>query len=412
MSKVCPENEAIKRRYVFFLEATDGLQGATVDAALRAIERFELSTRRKPFSKFHIEQARAFRAALANATGSDGKPLSAATVTSTLKRLRHFFGWLSSEPGYRSKVRRSDAAYFTPSEQDRRIAGAKRTGRVPTLEEILKVLADMPTSTPIEQRNRALIAFAILTGARDGALATFRLKHVDLEALSVFHDGREVKTKGRKTYRTHFFPVGAEPLDILKAYFTLLRDELGFGPEDPLFPATLVGQDADRYFCGVGLARHHWKSAAPIRAIFRVAFEAAGIPYSNPHSYRKTLARLGQSLCRSPEEWKAWSQKGWSSAGAPMLRSHSPPAAAPQPTLSLLPAAPCPAPSPPHPPRQQHPPRPPRAPAATPAGRRPAQPPAAAADQRGRKAASNYCAGRAGWPRGVGARSSACSRCA
>jgi integrase/recombinase XerD len=34
----------------------------------------------------------------------------------------------------------------------------------------------------------------------------------------------------------------------------------------------------------------------------------AGLPYANPHSYRKTLARLGERLCRSPEEWKAWSQ--------------------------------------------------------------------------------------------------------
>jgi integrase/recombinase XerD len=35
---------------------------------------------------------------------------------------------------------------------------------------------------------------------------------------------------------------------------------------------------------------------------------AAGLPYFNPHSFRKTLARLGQQTCRSPEEFKAWSQ--------------------------------------------------------------------------------------------------------
>jgi integrase/recombinase XerD len=32
------------------------------------------------------------------------------------------------------------------------------------------------------------------------------------------------------------------------------------------------------------------------------------LPYVNPHAFRKTLVRLGQTLCRSPEEWKAWSQ--------------------------------------------------------------------------------------------------------
>ncbi len=46
----------------------------------------------------------------------------------------------------------------------------------------------------------------------------------------------------------------------------------------------------------------------PIRKVFRDAFAAIGLPYANPHSYRKTLVRLGQRLCQTPEEWKAWSQ--------------------------------------------------------------------------------------------------------
>lgn len=49
-------------------------------------------------------------------------------------------------------------------------------------------------------------------------------------------------------------------------------------------------------------------SAAPIRAIFRDAFEAAGLPYFNPHSLRDTRVHLGETLCRSPEDFKAWSQ--------------------------------------------------------------------------------------------------------
>jgi integrase/recombinase XerD len=32
------------------------------------------------------------------------------------------------------------------------------------------------------------------------------------------------------------------------------------------------------------------------------------LPYANPHSFRSTLVRLGERLCRTPEEWKAWSQ--------------------------------------------------------------------------------------------------------
>jgi integrase len=308
MAKYCSENERVKRAYAFFLEAASGKQCATIDAALRAIERFEASTNRKPFRKFHIEQARAFRSRLCEEIGGNGKPLSAATVASTLKHLRSFFLWLSREPGFRAALNANDANYFTPSDQDMRIATTQRDKRVATLEEIKHVLRLMPAKTAIERRNRALVAFTILTGARDGALASLRLKHVDMKAQTVFQDAREVKTKARKTFTSAFFPVGSEPVEILADYITMLTDELRFGPDDPLFPSTQIGQGADRGFIAEGLSRTAWSAAEPIRQIFRSAFAAAGLPYCNPHSFRNTLARTGQRLCLTPEEWKAWSQ--------------------------------------------------------------------------------------------------------
>jgi integrase len=65
---------------------------------------------------------------------------------------------------------------------------------------------------------------------------------------------------------------------------------------------------ASRHFEVSGLERKHWSSAGPIRTIFKDAFVVAGLPYFNPHSFRKTLAQLGEKLCRTPEQFKAWSQ--------------------------------------------------------------------------------------------------------
>ena len=307
MPKYCSENEKVKRAYAFYLEAASGKQNATIDTALRAIARFEDSTAFKPFSKFSVEQARSFRARLVE-PDSDGKPLSAATVSTMLKHLRNFFLWLSREPGFRSKLNPNDAQYFNPSEQDQRIAGARREGYVPTLNDIRRVLAAMPSQSVIEKRDRALVAFAILSGARDGAMITFRLKHIDIAAKTIFQDGREVKTKRRKTFTSHFFPVGLEPLEIVADYVNTLVAQLRFGPDDPLFPSTRVGQAYDRGFAAMGLTRQPWSSAAPVRKVFRDAFGAVGLPYANPHSFRKTLVRLGQGLRLTPEEWKAWSQ--------------------------------------------------------------------------------------------------------
>jgi integrase len=307
MSKYCPENVKMKRAYAFFLETADGKQAVTVDAALKAIERFEASTNQKPFRKFHIEQVRAFRSRLVEETGRSGKGLSAATITSTLKHLRHFFLWLSREPGFRSALNSNDANYFTPSEQDRRIAGARRERPVPTLDEINATLAAMRFDTQVEKRDRAAIAFAIVSGARIAAIASFRLKHVNLEARTIFHDARNVQTKGRKTFTSTFFPVGSA-VAIVEDYVRMLKEELGFGPDDPLFPSTRMGHDADRSFEVQGLSREPWSGGEPIRRIFRTAFTAASLSYANPHSFRTTLTRLGERLCRTPEEWKAWSQ--------------------------------------------------------------------------------------------------------
>ncbi len=80
------------------------------------------------------------------------------------------------------------------------------------------------------------------------------------------------------------------------------------GDADPLFPATLMVVGDGGGFAREGLKRAHWTTADPIRRVFRQAFEAAGLPYFQPHSFRRTIVMLGQSACRTPEQFKAWSQ--------------------------------------------------------------------------------------------------------
>src|SRR6266851_2565114 len=52
----------------------------------------------------------------------------------------------------------------------------------------------------------------------------------------------------------------------------------------------------------------HSAGTATSATIFRDAFAASGLPYFNPHSLRNTLVRLGQTMCQTPEDFKAWSQ--------------------------------------------------------------------------------------------------------
>ena len=166
----------------------------------------------------------------------------------------------------------------------------------------------MPTGTEIKHRNRALIAFTLLTGARDGAIASMKLKHIDLVVGYVDQDAREVKTKFSKTLRTYFFPVGDDLREIVVDWVRYLSEEKLWGCDDPLFPATHIERGDSLQFEVSGLERKHWSNATPIRKIFRDAFSGAGLPYFNPHSFRKTLAKLGEQRCQTPEQFKAWSQ--------------------------------------------------------------------------------------------------------
>lgn len=309
MRKHNSNNERIKHKYFFFLKEARQQDEATVDGAAKAISRFEDYNRYLDFKLFHFNQATAFKNHLAKEKGGKSDMnLSKSTLHSTTRQLKSFFQWLALQPGYKSRVKYTDAEYFNLSEKDTRIATARRPQKVPTLEQIKHVLDHMPTNTEIERRNQALIAFTLLTGARDRAIASFKLKHIDLLDGYVYQDARDVKTKFGKTFTTFFFPVGKEIREIVAGWVSYLKNEKLWGNDDPLFPSTLVKVGSSHQFEVAGLARKHWSDASPIRKIFREAFENAGLEYYRPHSFRKTIVQYGETTCKTPEDFKAWSQ--------------------------------------------------------------------------------------------------------
>src|SRR5215207_3551278 len=241
MSKHNPGNERIKRRYFDHLRHARGLSEASIDPVAQALTLFETYTKARDFKRFHIEQAKGFKRELATRVSErTGKPLSKATVHSTLMALKAFFQWLSREPGYRGRLNFADAEYFNLTVGEVRVATARRGERVPSIEQILHVLRTMPVESAVERRDRALIAFTLLTGARDRAIASMRLKHMDVEKGCVLQDARDVRTKFSKTFPTTFFPVGDAVRAIVADWAEYLVSELLWGPEDPLFPKTRI----------------------------------------------------------------------------------------------------------------------------------------------------------------------------
>jgi len=75
-----------------------------------------------------------------------GKPLSKATLNSTLEQLKTFFQWLAMQSGYKSKISYTDTEYFNLSEKEVRIATARRKKPVPTLEQVKHIIQSMPNT--------------------------------------------------------------------------------------------------------------------------------------------------------------------------------------------------------------------------------------------------------------------------
>jgi integrase len=302
-------NERVKREYFRFLAEAKGRDDATVDAVAKALARFEESTGYKDFKRLHREQAIAFKRQLAQAPNKrTGEKLAKATMLSTLRHCRDFFLWLAREPGYKSHIAYADADYFSLSDKDVAVARARREKPVPTLSQIDYVLSVMPGDTIVQRRDRALIAFTMLTGARVGALVTLRISDVDLANERVIQDARHVRTKFAKTITTWFMPVSAQALEIVRNWCKELGADLSRCAGGPLFPATVVAVDGQGAFAPVGLAREGWNGTGPVRAVFKKAFALAGLPYFNPHSFRDMLVRHAMTLDLSPEGIKALAQ--------------------------------------------------------------------------------------------------------
>lgn len=309
MQKHCPDNERIKREYRKFLKHAHGRSEASLDMVAKAIDRFEQHTRHRNFKEFRRQQAIAFGEHLAEQTNErSGNALSRGTRHSTLAALRSFFRWLAREPGYKSRIAHHDADYFSLSQRDARIAQTRLAKAFPSLDQVRHVIHSMPCGDPVELRNRALVAFILLTGTRDGAVVTLKQKHVDIAEGRVVQDAREVATKFGKTFGTEFFPIGDDVREIVESWVTYLQRDLGWGPHDPLFPATAQELGPEGLFRSGGLERKHWTTTGPVREIFKRAFTSVDLPYYSPHRLRDTLVAVGKQRCRTIDEMTAWGQ--------------------------------------------------------------------------------------------------------
>lgn len=302
------KNERIKRDFLNYRRYARRLSDKSLERDLSALERFDVWNGRKDFARFHIQWAMGFRAHLEQVKTSSGKPLGKSTTRAIMAVLREFTIWLSQQDGYRSKIRPSDAEYFSLSRRDEAEARAAPERSAPSISQARHTLSLMPAGTPRELRDKAVFSLLCLTGIRAAALISLRIKHVNLVEKSVSQNPREVATKFGKRIDTFLSKGFPEAEEVLATWLTHLDEKEFYGPDDPLFPSTALKVTVATGFQADGFNRRPWKTTEPVRKIVNGAFKAANLPAFGPHAFRHMLARHATRNCKSVAELVATSQ--------------------------------------------------------------------------------------------------------
>ena len=135
-------NTRIKRDYFAYLKGPKRHSEPSIDAAAKALDRFEVYTRQKDFKTFRKAQAIGFTASLREQVNQRTRqPLSKATLFSTLAALKAFFTWLAQQSGFKSRFTYLDADYFSLSLKETAIAKAVRARPLPSVEQIRQAIS-------------------------------------------------------------------------------------------------------------------------------------------------------------------------------------------------------------------------------------------------------------------------------
>lgn len=293
-------NEKIKHKYFHFLQESQGFSKGTIEAIKKAIYRYEEFSDFEDFGKFNKKRAIDFKKWIEEKIDfRTGKQISITTCYHYLRHLKDFFKWLCYQAGYKSKICLTDIEYLKlPKEKARMAIEAKRE-RYPTLEQIQKMVSSIQIHSELDLRDRALICFTLLSAMRDSAIISLPIGCFDENTLQVNQSPKlGVKTKFSKPMRTYLFKFDEEMLSHILDWVKYLKEEKLYGNADPLFPQSKVENQAGSKVFGCNeIEPQFWQSVTSMRDIFKERFEAAGLEYFSPHTFRHLASKLALSKC-------------------------------------------------------------------------------------------------------------------
>lgn len=304
------ENVNIIREYFVRLKEGKGYAQVTSESKLRDVIEFDLYLNGQDYRRLTKEIAIEYKKFLREKKWQ-GNPIGLKTVSQKLSSIVEFYNWLRIQPRYKSRVDGSAIEYFSLSLGERNALKTQVNLRdIPSLDDILNLIKSIKGNSEIEMRDRALIAFILMSGIRVGSITTLKLADFDIHKLRVtLNPLKGAKTKNKKAFRVGLTVFHDELLNQFIKWVNHLTDIKKFTPEMPLFPMAAIEQSGDSLsYIAENVKAEPWKSTGSINIILKKRSDEAGLPYFNPHSYRSTIIQICKSLNLTIEEMSAISQ--------------------------------------------------------------------------------------------------------
>jgi integrase len=297
-----PYNERMKRSYYEYLRHSDGRHWDSIRKDEIALLRFENFWKFENFGTFSCDRAIAYKEFLSESG------LSRATVVAETKCLQRFLRWLQESVDYESDIVLQHVKFLNISRTEMRASRAVPLKDYPSIDDALRALRMMPSTTPSQLRDRGWFALLAMTGIRLKALASLKLKHFHPGRRVIDQDPTEVATKFGKQITTFLLDIGEEFEQAFDQWYDYLVDEVKRGPNDPLFPKTAAvgGWSSDT----IGLQKltsEHFSDGQSIYRTCREAFARAGLPPYSPHRFRDMLVHEMNDRELSWGQGIAWS---------------------------------------------------------------------------------------------------------
>ncbi len=307
MTKNIYQNELRKREFFEHLKGAQGFEESSINMFAEAIDQWQVFSNSEDFANFNKTKAMEFvRWLKTRGSKTPSGQISLSTQYGYLRRIKRFFEWLSDQPSYK-KILKNDIDFLRLSKKDTQIAISGTTKEMPTFEEAKKIIETIEIKNEIDERDRAMISLALITGIRVSALISLKMKNFNRRKKLVDQNPADgVKTKNSKKILTTFFPIGwNKPEQYFIKWHEYLESK-GFQPEDPIFPSTLNQFSVENNNYSKELVSNKfWSTTGGARKIFEKRCKNAGLPYFHPHSFRHSIVSILSKTRLTEEEKRA-----------------------------------------------------------------------------------------------------------